>query len=97
MTRELIVECLPALIPEHFAVDVPALHLHQSLKASEVALPEGLKLITEPGDVIALVQVPHEEKVEAAVGRGRRRRSRPGRARGHQEGTGREGAEEKRE
>jgi large subunit ribosomal protein L25 len=67
MTRELTVECLPALIPEHFAVDVSALHIHQSLKAAEVVLPEGIKLITEPGVVIALVQVPHEEKVEAAV------------------------------
>jgi large subunit ribosomal protein L25 len=67
MTRELTVECLPVQIPEHFAVDVTELHLHQSLKAADVALPEGLKLITEPGTVIALVQVPHEEKVEAAV------------------------------
>jgi large subunit ribosomal protein L25 len=67
MTRDLIIECLPARIPERFAVDVTGLHLHQSIKASEVVLPEGIKLITEPGAVIALVQMPHEEKVEAAV------------------------------
>jgi large subunit ribosomal protein L25 len=66
MTRELAIECLPARIPESFAVDVTELHLHQSLKASDVALPEGIKLLTEPNTVIALVQVPHEEKVEAA-------------------------------
>jgi large subunit ribosomal protein L25 len=66
-TRELTVECLPALIPEHLALDIAGLHLHQSLKASEVPLPEGIKLITEPGTVIALVQVPHEEKVETAA------------------------------
>jgi large subunit ribosomal protein L25 len=67
MTRELTVECLPSLIPEHFAVDVTALHLHQSVKAGEVTVPEGIKLITEPGVVIALVQMPAEEKAEVAA------------------------------
>jgi large subunit ribosomal protein L25 len=66
MTRELQIECLPALIPERLTVDVSELHLHQSIKVAEVALPEGIKLITDPGAVVALVQVPHEEKVEAA-------------------------------
>jgi large subunit ribosomal protein L25 len=66
MTRELVVECLPAQIPDHLSVDIGGLHLHQSLKAAEVALPEGLKLLTDPGAVIVLIQVPHEEKVEAA-------------------------------
>lgn len=67
MTRELTVECLPALIPEHFAVDVTALHLHQSIKAADVAMPAGIKMITEPGVVIALVQMPAEEKAEVAA------------------------------
>jgi large subunit ribosomal protein L25 len=66
MTRELLVECLPAMIPEHLTVDVSELHLHQSIKVADVVLPEGIKLITDPGAVVALVQVPHEEKVEAA-------------------------------
>jgi large subunit ribosomal protein L25 len=66
MTRELAIECLPARIPESFTVDVTELHIHQSLKASDIPLAEGIKLITDPGTVIALVQVPHEEKVEAA-------------------------------
>jgi large subunit ribosomal protein L25 len=67
MTRELTVECLPALIPEHFAVDVTGLHLHQSVKAGDVVRPEGIKLITDPGVVIALVQMPAEEKAEVAA------------------------------
>ncbi|MBM3310969.1 MAG: 50S ribosomal protein L25 [Candidatus Aminicenantes bacterium] len=62
MTRELAVECLPAMIPDHLTVDVSGLHLHQSLKAADVPLTEGLRLITDPGAVIILVQVPHEEK-----------------------------------
>ncbi|MGD0782289.1 MAG: 50S ribosomal protein L25 [Candidatus Aminicenantales bacterium] len=67
MTRELSIECLPALIPEHFTVDVTGLHLHQSVKVGDVAVPEGIKLITDPGVVIALVQMPAEEKAEVAA------------------------------
>jgi len=67
MTRELVIECLPALIPDQLTVDISALHIHQSFKAAEVALPAGLKLITDPGTVIVLVQVPHEEKPAAAA------------------------------
>lgn len=65
MTREVEVECLPAAIPERLTVDITGLHLHQSLKVGEIALPEGVKLISEPGAVAVLIQVPHEEKVEA--------------------------------
>jgi large subunit ribosomal protein L25 len=67
MTRELEVECLPARIPERLAVDVSALHLHQSVKAAEVILPADIKLITDPGAVIVLVQLPAEEKSEIAA------------------------------
>jgi large subunit ribosomal protein L25 len=64
MTREVEVECLPSAIPERLVVDITGLHLHQSLKVGEVPLPEGVKLISEPGAVAVLIQVPHEEKVE---------------------------------
>jgi large subunit ribosomal protein L25 len=67
MTRELAVECLPAQIPDHLSADIAGLHLHQSLKAADIALPEGLRLITDPGAVIALIQVPHEEKAPVAA------------------------------
>lgn len=65
MLREAEVECLPRNIPDHLTVDISGLHLHQSVKAGEIALPEAVKLITDPGAVIVLIQVPHEEKVEA--------------------------------
>ena len=67
MTRELLIECLPAKIPEHLAIDVSGLHLHQSVKAGDIVLPEGIKLLAEPGTVIALVQMPAEEKAEVAA------------------------------
>jgi large subunit ribosomal protein L25 len=65
MTREVEVECLPAAIPERLTVDISLLHLHQSLKVGDVALPEGVKLISDGSVVLVLIQVPHEERVEA--------------------------------
>ena len=65
MTREVEVECLPADIPERISADISELHLHQSLKVGDLAGPQGVKLISDPATVLALVQVPHEEKVEA--------------------------------
>lgn len=65
MMREVEVECLPTNIPEHIAIDISPLHLHQSLKVQDLAPPEGVKIISEPSAVVVLIQIPHEEKVEA--------------------------------
>jgi len=64
MAREVEIECLPGNIPDHLTVDISGLHLHQSVKAGEIVIPEGVKLLADPGAVIIMVQVPHEEKVE---------------------------------
>ena len=65
MTREVEIECLPADIPERISTDISGLHLHQSLKVADLAAPAKVKLISDPNTVLVLVQVPHEEKVEA--------------------------------
>lgn len=64
MAREVEIECLPGNIPDHLTVDISELHLHQSVKAGEIVIPEGVKLLADPGTVVVMVQVPHEEKVE---------------------------------
>jgi large subunit ribosomal protein L25 len=64
MTREVEIECLPANIPEHITIDISGLHLHQSLKVGDITLSAGARLMSDPGTVIVLIQVPHEEKVE---------------------------------
>jgi large subunit ribosomal protein L25 len=64
MTREVEIECLPKDIPERISADISALHLHQSLKVADLTVPAGVKLISDPSTVLALVQIPHEEKVE---------------------------------
>ena len=72
MTREIEVECLPKDIPENIKIDINPLHLHQSIKVSDITAPEGVKLISDPSSVVVLIGVPHKEEevakpVEEAV------------------------------
>ena len=62
MTREIEVECLPKDIPENIKIDISPLHLHQSLKISDIAAPEGVRLISDPSSVVVLISVPHKEE-----------------------------------
>jgi large subunit ribosomal protein L25 len=62
MTREVEIECLPKNIPEQILVDISGLHLHQSLKVSDIVAPEGIKLISDPASIIAVIAVPHKEE-----------------------------------
>jgi len=62
MTREVEIECLPRDIPEHIAVDIGALHLHQSLKVADVAAAAGVKFVTDPATVVVVIGVPHKEE-----------------------------------
>jgi len=55
VTREIEVECLPDLIPEHFAVDVRRLLIGQNLRAADVPLGEGIELKSSPDTVICHV------------------------------------------
>jgi len=60
--RELEIECLPKDIPEHIAVDLTDLHLHQSIKVEEITPPEGVTFISEPDSVIAMIQAQAKEE-----------------------------------
>lgn len=62
VTREVEVECLPRNIPESLSIDISELHIHQSIKAEGMAIPAGVKLITEPATVLVLVSLPHKEE-----------------------------------
>ena len=67
VTRELQIECLPADIPEKIAVDVSGLELGKHLRVSDLTLPGKLKVLTEPGVVIAHVVAPRAEEAPAVV------------------------------
>ena len=91
VTHEILIECLPADIPEFVKVDVSAMEIHDSFRVSDLKLGDKIKVLENADRVLAHVGVPKAEEVVAPGRRGRRRRGRrrrcPGRrARGDQEG-----------
>jgi large subunit ribosomal protein L25 len=63
--RELDLECLPLAIPSEILVDVSELDVGQSLHVSDIALPEGVTLRSDPG--LSVVSVVAPAKVEEVV------------------------------
>jgi len=67
--REITVTCRPSLIPEHIVVDISKLALGDSMHASEIVLPEGVRLDSDPETNLASVVAPRslaDEEAEAA-------------------------------
>lgn len=63
ITREVEVECLPQIIPEHIEVDISALHLHQSIKIEEITPPPDVEIMDDPQSVVVLIEAPTKEEV----------------------------------
>ena len=66
ITRSVEIECLPDDIPEHFTVDVGELMIGQSKRASDVALPGSMKLVSAADTVIAHIVTLRAEAEPAA-------------------------------
>jgi len=62
VTREVEVECLPRDIPESLAIDISELHINQSFKVQALAVPAGVKMLTDPATVLVLISLPHKEE-----------------------------------
>jgi large subunit ribosomal protein L25 len=60
--REVEVECLPGMIPEHLDVDVSELHLNQHVSIKDLAIPEGVQVLGDPEQIIAVVVLPKAEE-----------------------------------
>jgi large subunit ribosomal protein L25 len=56
--REIAVECLPAAIPEHIEVNAENLEVGESIKASQLILPAGVTLVTDPDTMIISITEP---------------------------------------
>jgi large subunit ribosomal protein L25 len=67
VTRQVEVECLPTEIPEAIIVDVTNLGVGDSLHASEITVPNGVKLLSRPELTIAAVVEQEEEVIAAPV------------------------------
>jgi large subunit ribosomal protein L25 len=60
--REMEIESLPDSIPSHIDIDISALEIGHSLHVSDVAPPEGVEILSDPSEVIALVVAPVVEE-----------------------------------
>ncbi|MFZ5996413.1 MAG: 50S ribosomal protein L25 [Nitrospirota bacterium] len=63
--REIEVECLPDKIPGHFDVDVTNLLIGQSIHVSDLQPGEGVRILSEPHEVLASVVGVKEEAAPA--------------------------------
>jgi large subunit ribosomal protein L25 len=59
--REIEIECLPDKIPGHIDVDVTNLGLGQSVHVRDLKLGEGIKVLTDPDEVLVTVTAVKEE------------------------------------
>ncbi len=64
ITRAVEISCLPKDIPETIVADVSHLELGQYLRASELKLPENVKLVSDANVVIAHCVAPKAEEEE---------------------------------
>ncbi|MCZ2153514.1 MAG: 50S ribosomal protein L25 [Bryobacterales bacterium] len=55
INRSVALECLPAAIPDAIVVDVSAMKLGDSIRVSELPLPEGTRLLSPASLVMALI------------------------------------------
>ncbi|MGB8957903.1 MAG: 50S ribosomal protein L25 [Candidatus Aminicenantales bacterium] len=62
VTREVEVECLPRDIPESLSIDISELHIHQAFKVEAMAVPAGVKVLTDPTTALVLISLPHKEE-----------------------------------
>lgn len=61
VNRTIEIECLPTQIPDALVVDVSGLGLGDALHVSDLAVPEGVKVISAPEMTIATVTLLEEE------------------------------------
>jgi large subunit ribosomal protein L25 len=67
VTRQVEVECLPTAIPESIVIDVTNLGVGDSIHASELTIPAGVKLISRPELTIAACVEIEDEVIATPV------------------------------
>ncbi|MDR2746947.1 MAG: 50S ribosomal protein L25 [Treponema sp.] len=65
--HEIEVECLPKDLPERIEVDISELKVNQSLHVRDIGLGEGVRLISNGDQVVALVKYAREEAAAPAA------------------------------
>jgi large subunit ribosomal protein L25 len=67
--HEIEVECLPKDLPERIDVDISELRANQSIHVRDLALGDGVRVVSNPDQVVALVKFARAE-TEAAESEG---------------------------
>jgi large subunit ribosomal protein L25 len=75
VAREVRVEALPLEVPERLELDVTSMEIGDSMRLSDLTVPEGVTLLDDPETVLATVTVPTrveepEEEVEEELEEG---------------------------
>jgi large subunit ribosomal protein L25 len=65
--REIEIQCLPDKIPGHVEVNVSGLETGKAIHVSDLVLGEGIKVLSDPGDLIATVTAPIVEEAAPAA------------------------------
>jgi large subunit ribosomal protein L25 len=66
--HDIEVECLPGDLPERLDVDIAHLQVNQSIHVRDLALGSGVRLVSNPDQVVALVKFAKTEAAAAAEG-----------------------------
>jgi large subunit ribosomal protein L25 len=67
VTHEVLIECLPADIPESIKIDVTEMKVHDSFRVSDLKVGEKIRVLESADRVIAHVGVPKAEEVPVAA------------------------------
>src|SRR3989449_9344961 len=67
VVHELEVSCLPTAIPERIDADVSALMIGDVLTVAQLQAPQGVRILTQPGQAVATVVPPMAEEAPVAA------------------------------
>jgi large subunit ribosomal protein L25 len=69
--HEMEVSCLPDALPESIEVNVSKMNIGDAIKIKDVVMPEGVKAIGNPDQIVFVVELPSiEEEVKPAAAEG---------------------------
>jgi len=66
--HDIEVECDPDALPEKIEVDISGLEANHALHLRDISIPHGVKLLTNPETVIAIIKFARAEAVEKPAG-----------------------------
>ena len=62
---EIEVECLPTSIPKEIEIDVTQLKMGESIHVKDIVVPQGVKVLNDPGAIVLSVAAPMKEEAPA--------------------------------